>query len=448
MLVRLWKNAVGLGLAAVVTLPTGLTAQECAEDGNQNTRGADVELSYAARPDDPQSKEDRYARALRKLEPELSDEEPLARAFLLAGQSYLGLRDYAGADSMLTKLVRTEPECADLADELRFNAWVPLYNRGVNMLRGGEVDRALESFLQANLIYADARSLTNAANLYEQQGNNAQALALYRQALEVGGEPEMVRAASINLAELLRSEGRDDEALAIYQNYAADYPDDVLGKLNYAIALIDAGETETAEAMFAELLSRDDLSFRQWSQVGIGLYRAQNFEQAAVAFEAAHAMSPLNKETLENLANTYYQSAQYESLLPLADTLLQRYPYESINYNLLANAHRELEDADNALAILEQRDALPFEFLRSQISPVGENAYSVDGQVMNKNGTAGTEVAIPVELLGEEGQVVLTEELLLTLPESGEAAAFQLQLQIEEPVAGFRYGQAAAAGGS
>jgi tetratricopeptide (TPR) repeat protein len=433
---------------AAFGLPADLAAQECAEDGNQHTRGADVELSYAARRDDPQPKEKRYARAIEKLEPALQSEEPLSRAYLLAGQAYLGLRDYAGADSMLTKLTSTEPGCSDLAAELRFNAWVPLYNQGINFLRAAEEDQALEAFLKANVIYFDSRSLTNAANIFQSRGEDEHAMELYRQALSAGGDADMVRAASINLAELLRAQGNDEDALAIYSDYASANPDDVLGRLNYAIALMDSGDMEGSQEMFQELMARDDLSFRQWSQVGIGLYRAQNFEQASTAFERAHELNPMNKETLENLANTYYQSERYEELLSLADTLVQRYPNESVNYNLLANAYRELDDADGALSVLQRRDGLEFEFLRSQMVPMAENVYSVEGQVMNKSAAAGSEVVVSVELLGEEGQVVSTEELTLTLPGEGEASAFQLQIQVEDPVTGFRYEQAGAASDS
>jgi tetratricopeptide (TPR) repeat protein len=310
---------------------------------------------------------------------------------------------------------------------------------GINSLRAGDQDAALEAFLSANVIYTDSRSLTNAANVLQQQGDNARAMDLYAQALEVGGEPDMVRAASINLAELLRMDGRAEEALTIYSDYASNNPDDVLGLLNYAVALMDSGDQETAEQMFSDLLQRDDLSFRQWSQVGIGLYRAQNFDQAAQAFERAHDLNPLNKETMENLANTYYQAERYEELLPLADELVGRYPFESVNYNLLANAHRELEDPDAALAVLERRDGLEFEFLRSQLAAVSEDVYSVEGQVMNKTAAAGSEVTVPVDLLGEEGQVVMSEELLITLPGEGEATSFLLQFQIEDPISGFQY---------
>lgn len=442
------RFGLAAGLIALFSLPVALIGQECAESGNQYTRGADVELSYAARRDDPQPKEVRYARAIEKLEITLAEPDPPPRAYLLAGQSYLGLRDYRGADSMFTRLSVVEPACDDLINELRFNAWVPLYNRAINSLRGGDQDAALESFLEANVIFADSRSLTNAANIYQQKGENAAAMELYEEALAAGGEPDMVRAASINMAELLRAEGRDEEALAIYSDYAAENPDDVLGLLNYAVALMDSGDQESAEQLFESLLGRDDLSFRQWSQVGIGLYRARDFAQAAVAFERALEMSPLNKETLENLANTYYQAERYVELLPVAGELVERYPLESVNYNLLANAHRELDDADAALAALERRDAMEFEFLRSQLAPVSEGVYTVEGQVMNKSGAPGKEVVVLVDLLGDEGQVIMSEDLLITLPGEGEASTFLLQFQVEESVAGFRYGSGAATAGS
>jgi tetratricopeptide (TPR) repeat protein len=270
-------------------------------------------------------------------------------------------------------------------------------------------------------------------------GDTDKAVDLYREALAAGGEEEMTRVASINLAELLRDSGKADEALKIYSQYSEQHPDDILGQLNYAIALMDAGQKEQAQQIFSGLLARNDLDFRQWTQVGIGLYRAQNFERAADAFAHAHEIQPLNKEVLENLANARYQSDDYAALIPLADTLVRRYPYERVNYNLLANAQRETGEQDTALSILQKRDALTFEFLRSQLVPGAEGAYSVEGQVMNRSAPADAEIEVPFEFLDKDGAVVTTENLALALPPQGEMAAFQLQVQSETPIVGFRY---------
>lgn len=429
---------------APLAAPSAAVAQEdCVEGGDAHTRGAELELTWASRKDDPQTKPERYNRALDKLAESYADPPVEARTHLLAARAYLGLRDYAGADSSLTMLVEDAPQCSDQALEMRFNAWVPLYNSGIEKLAAGDEDGALAQFEQANLIYVDSRSMNNIASIYQSRGETSKAITMYEKALESGGEEEMIRVASINLAELMRSEGRDAEALQIYSDYSTNHPDDILGQLNYAIALLDAGSDEAAQQIFESMLGRDDLSFLQWSQVGIGLYRAQNFDEAALAFRKAHELQPLNKETMENLANSYYQAERYDELEPLADSLVQRYPYEKVNYNLLANARTEAGNEDAALAVLEAREGLTFEFLRAQLGPAGEGTYSLDGTVMNKSGAGGAEVTIPVHFLTEGGEVVVTEPLTLTLPATGETAGFQVQVQSDTPILGFRYDMAA-----
>jgi tetratricopeptide (TPR) repeat protein len=435
--------AFSLALLAPLAVPTAAVAQEdCVEGGDAHTRGAELELTWASRKDDPQTKPERYNRALEKLAESYADPPVEPRTHLLAARSYLGLRDYVGADSSLSMLVESAPQCSDQALEMRFNAWVPLYNSGIEKLAAGDEDGALAAFEQANQIYTDSRSMNNIASIYQSRGETSRAIEMYQEALESGGEEEMVRVASINLAELMRAEGRDAEALQIYSDYSANHPEDILGRLNYAIALLDAGSDDEAQAIFTSLLDRDDLNFLQWSQVGIGLYRAQNFEEAALAFHKAHELQPLNKETLENLANSYYQAERFEELEPLADTLVMRYPYEKVNYNLLANARTETGDENGALETLEAREGMTFEFLRAQLGPVADGTYSIDGTVMNTSGTGGSEVTIPVHFLSEGGQVAVTEPLTLTLPAAGEASGFQIQVQSDTPILGFRYDKA------
>lgn len=438
------RYALG-AVAALLVLPVAPTVAvaqdgDCVEEGNRITRGADVELAYAGRRDDTRSEEYRYSQALEKVQENIAEGEALPRSYLLAAKSYLGLRDHAGADSMLTKLVAEAPSCEEQAQRLRFNAWVPLYNAGIEAMRAGDVETALERFQGANLINKDARSLAYAGSIQQQQGNNERAAELYEMALETGGEQdEIVRTASINLATIRQQAGDTEGALEIYEEYSNENPDDILGRLNFAIALMDAERQDEAQAIFNELMERDDLTFNQWSQVGIGLYRAQNFERAAEAFQRAYEANSHNKETLENLANSYYQAESYEDLLPLAAEMVERYPLERVPYNLLANSHRDLGNPDSALAVLEKRDALPVEFLRTQLTPTGQTTYSIDGQVMNRTAPAGSTLSIPFTLVGDDGSAVITDTLELTVPAEGETAAFSLQLESDAPVAGFKY---------
>lgn len=423
-------------LTGLLAWPTVGAAQDnCVSDGNRNTRSAEVEFSLASGRDDTRPKEERYRRALEKLEPnwEMEDVPPLS--YLLAANAYLELRDLPGADSMLTKLVDVAPECEDQAGRMRFNAWVAQYNGGIQALQQGDQATALERFESANLINKDARSLAYAGQIHQQMGDDAQAAELYEMALEQGGQDEIVRTASINLASLRKNAGDTEGALEIYEDYSSNHPDDVLGRLNFAIALMDADRQDEAQRIFEDLMSRDDLTFNQWSQVGIGLYRAQNFERAAEAFERAYEDNPYNKETLENLANSYYQAKDWEKLTPLAEQMVERYPLERVGYTMLANT----KEGDAALEILQKRDGMQVEFLRAQLAATGETTYSIDGQFMNRTAEPGSTLSIPFTLVGEDGSDVMTETLELTAPGQTETAAFSLQLETSAPVAGFRY---------
>lgn len=433
---RYWTT----GLAALLVLPTAAAAQDdCVEGGNSNTRSAEVEFSLASSRGDTRSPQERYERALEKLEENWTMDDIPPRSYLLAASAHLELRQLAAADSMLTRLVEAVPACADQAGQMRFSAWVTQYNAGIEKMSAGDEDAALEFFKKANTINRDARSLAYAGSIHQTRNELDVAAEYYEAALEAGGQDEIIRTASINLAGIRKAEGDTEGALEIYSAYADDNPDDVLGRLNFAIALLDAEREDEAQAIFAELLERDDLTFNQWSQVGIGLYRARNFENAAIAFAKAHELQPYNKEVHENLANSYYQSERYEELLPLAEQLVERYPLERVNYNLVANARRELDNPEGALTMLEQRDSLVIELLRSQLATVGEVTYSIDGQVMNRTSEAGSAVTLQITLMGEDGSDVLSEPLEIVVPAEGEVAAFSLQIESETPVAGFRY---------
>lgn len=439
-MVRNYMRYLAGALAAIAVIPASAYAQEdCVTGGNSAVRSAEVEFSLAASRNDTRSREERYVRALSKLERNWELDNIPPRSYLLAANAYLGLFDLAGADSMLTTLLQIQPVCADQVAEIRFGAWVTQFNSAITLMQGGDEETALERFESANVINRDSRSLAYAGSIYQTRGEDDRAAELYEAALEAGGSDDIVRTASINLAGIRKNQGDSEGALRIYAEFSSAHPDDILGRLGFAIELMDADRQEEAQQVFEDLLSRDDLNFGQWSQVGIGLYRAQNFAPAAIAFRSALDLAPYNKETLYNLANSLGQSDQFEELMPLATELVDRYPFERAHYILLINSKRELDDSDGALAVIEGRDAMSFEFLGMQLSAVGETTYLIDGQVLNRSGIAGSTRSVSVTFIGENGDELFTEMLELMLPAESETAAFSLQVESDLEVFGFRY---------
>lgn len=432
-------RALAATALALTLLPATLIAQECDPSGNRYTRSAEIELQKAQDAGDPRGPEVRYKRMLDILQEDMDEGEAPSKAYLLAAQAYLGLYDFVKADSLLDIFDEKEPACREFTADARYRSWVAVYNQAIQLYNAGSVDEALAKFEEANLVLEDARSWNFVAAIHQERAEFETAIAAYERMYELATDEEQKRAAAINRAELLKAQGKLDEALAMYEEYSSAYPDDLLGRLNYAIALGDAGQVDEASAMFEEFLSRDDLTFTQWSEVGIGLYRTSAYADAANAFAKAHAMKPYNKETFENLANSLALAEQYDAVMPLADTLVARYPLETAYLRLLANSHVESGDNDAALKVLETREELPFELLTVTLFPEGEGSYRVEGDVMARTAEPDSEHVLEVDFLDENGQVVFSDQITLVMPPEGEVTKFELRGSSETPIAGFAY---------
>jgi tetratricopeptide (TPR) repeat protein len=435
------RELVTAVLILMLAPAAALAQDECDPAGNRYTRSAEIELQRAQDASDPRGPEARYHRMLEILQEAFEEEGDNApsKAYLLAAQAHLGLYEFVAADSMLDVFDELEPACRKFTADARFRSWAQVYNQGIQQYNAGNVDEALSTFETANLVYDDPRSWNFVAVIHQERGELDQAIAAYEKMYELASDEEQKRAAAINRAELLKSLGKLDEALAIYEEYSSTHPDDVLGRLNYAVALGDAGQVDEAQVIFQEFLDREDLTFRQWSEVGIGLYRASAYGEAAEAFKRAHDMRPYNKETIENLGNSLALAEEYEALKPIADTLVTRYPLETAYYRLRANSLVETGENDAALKVLEAREELPVELLNVTMIPEEEGSYRVEGEVMTRTAEPDSEATLNVDFLGEDGALVLSDQITLVMPPEGEISKFELRTSSESTLAGFTY---------
>lgn len=442
-----------LAALAFAAVPAALDAQEggggeqegpeCQLEGKEITRQARDLLVEAARLDtvSPGQAQGNYREALTRLRLALKQDSADATAHLLAGRAYIGLDRYADADSMLTRFTNLKPSagCATIARNERRSAWADAYNTGIRAYRSGQDEKALEGFERANVIWEDPRSLNNAALLYQQSQNQDKAEELYRRSMEIAEDPEQVRAAAVNLAELLRSRGKTQEALELYEEHLKEYPDDVTATINYAVGLRTAGQADSARAMFEKLLNREGLGFRQWFNVGLGLMDSQSYQGALRAFQQARENRPHDKRTLENLVQANMGAGNFGRAATLADSMVDWYPYQKGIYRSLMQALDRQGRTDAVQRILPQIQNLALEFPRLNMIKQG-GAYILRGQV--KGGArAGQEVTIPFEFLGAGGEVVATKDATITLPAQGQTQAFQLKVQSDQTLTGFRYGE-------
>ncbi len=447
------KITIGIALALFLA-PATLLGQEQQKEQQCQLQGA-PELSLAQTflkqaQDTSMSESQRQAAAEKAwseaLQGPIEDDTDNATFYYFGALAQVQLDNYSKTDSLLNVFMEKAPEgCAKRAEQIRFQAWANLYNQAIEAYNGGNQERALEKFEQANSIYDDARSLVNAATLHEQQGNQSRAMELYSRALEAGGEAQQMRTALTKLANRRLQQGDTAAAMEQYNQYLSNNPRDVSVQATYAQTLAQTGQSDSAQAIFSSLLDRSDLTFEQWSQVGVGLYQAGSYGEAIEAFRTAREMRPLNKETMENLLSVYSQAEQWKQIPSLADTVISWYPYDSQNYRPAVRAYDNLDQRKRAQELLNRLQNLPI-----QITQLGMTEQGfVQGQFQTTSeSAAGQQITIPFEFLDSQGNVVTTHEFTTTLPAQGESGNIEFRVEADADLESFRYSRDTSLGAS
>lgn len=435
-----------VGVIAILLLPASLYAQEqakqCQLQGSPEAHLAQQMLTQAQ--DTTRSEEQQqaaYKQAWNAVQGPIDSETDNPTPYILGAQVQVGLENYARADTLLNQFLENAGEgCAQLANQIRFQAWANLYNGAIQAFNDGNQQQALELFEQANAIYTDSRSLVNAAALLEQEGRQSEAMERYRQALEAGGDPQQMRSALSSLARFYQQQDSAAKALGMYESYLADNPDDVTIQVRYAQALSAEGMQDSAQSVYQSLLDREGLSFEQLSELGIGFYQSGDYERAAEIFARAREKRPLNKETMENLASSLLQTQEWEKLASLTDTLISWYPYDAKNYQAAVRSNDRTGQKKKAQQLLNDLKNAPLQFVQLGLNEAGSGNYILQGQLETTSAEmAGEAISIPFEFLGPNGEVVTTEHLTVRLPAQGERTQVRLRVNAGTEVATFRY---------
>ncbi|MDX1578541.1 MAG: tetratricopeptide repeat protein [Gemmatimonadota bacterium] len=428
---------VSLAVAGLLIAPLGAVAQEeeCEFEGSAGAAEASEILRELSQESTEEEEMAAYAEAYAALEDELDDDIPVV--LLLATQTQIGLGHYEEAEALLDRYEEiADPPCMEHAATQRYNGWVQLYNRGVEAYSAGNNDLALESFALANDFQPDLRSYGNAALLYAEIGETDRAIETYQAALAADltdPDPEQLGDTIENLGSLLMEADRLEEAIAAYTEYLEEHPDDVGIQTKSAGALSEAGRTEEAAEISAEIMAREDLTASQWIAVGVALYNAQDFETASEAFANARQSNPYSKEAMENYVNASVQAGRPGPVLPLADTLVNWYPYDETNHQLYASALARADMNERAMQAMQTGEETDLIFHFVQMAPTSSGGYIVRGSFSPRN-ASGT-VQIPFEFVGPSGEVVHTE----VLTTEADAGTFRLEIEPGMDIAGFRY---------
>lgn len=491
------RVSLSVGVLAALALllgPGGAVAQDNKKctgkepGGGRWATSAELYLQKARENPDPETKRERYRQALEQSLEGTVEQPDNPRNYKMAGEAYVGLNDYVAADSMWNAAVQMWSCYGAQIDTLRYRAWVGSFNSGVRYSQSGDLEKAQQSYQQAWTIFKKlpqpqlqlggiyAQEALSADTEEKRQEYQQKAIDAYQAAVDAMGRASdrlnqeqlhtYRRAASFNLAQLLAFEERYEESAEAYQEFLAQEPGNIDALENAAVVLTraaqkaasEAAELEDgpdkqallekadafqaeAQAYYDQLLAREDLEAEDYHNVGLGLMQTGRQEQAIQAFEMALDLQPYRHNSLEQLAMAYFQSQKYDALKGAAEKLVQRYPLSLNNLALLANAYREAEDADNALATLERREELPIEVTDLQLNSE-EGVYTINGYVQNIKGEAGTPLELRFDFYNDAGQVVATETVTVTLPEQGVQTGFDVATESAALISGFTYQRA------
>jgi tetratricopeptide (TPR) repeat protein len=500
MILRRFAMAAAASALVAVALPGPVVAQKCEGNpefkpgGGKYTSSGELYITTANKNTKPQDKRRNYQLAINILEEGFAAQPKNPRNYLMVGEAYVGMGFFGAEDH--ARYYQLADSAWDMAldmwicyeaeiDTARYNAWTRAFNRGINFASNDQWDVAIEWYRNAWAVYDMLPQPQLQIGTYyaqigmgdgpEEEKAEARATAIeaFEQAraamnratrLRPAEESQFNLAMTFNLAQLLAFEQRYEESAQTYGAFLATEPDDRTAQTNMAVVLVlaanqkqDAAERmedgpdkdalnvqsdslrAAATVMYEALVAVEDLSASEYYNVGVGLLRLGENDEALVAFKRVLERQPYRVSELEQIAFTLFNAQRYDTLAVVAEVLVERYPSNLNNLAILANAYRELDRSEDALVILERREALQYEL--TSLDLVGEpGAYQIVGAITNIGLEPGTQVEVTFDLYDNDGELAGSTTLNLTAPDQGVAGGFQVPIEgIEGELSGFTY---------
>ena len=404
--------------------------------------------------DDPDGRDASLRDALDAAERgiEADPENPIH--YFLAGQAAMMLEEYVmGAEFFDEAEARHEQYRLD-TEPFREEAWIELYNDGVDILDEGQEDQAIAMFEEAHQVYQQRpEGMLNLAAIYHDRGELEEAQYYYGHAVEVIEGPraqeleeedrelweEQVEPARFNRAQINIELGNYSEAAEDYEALLEDDPDNVMALSNLSVAYMQMGEEEQAREIYEELFEQEDLMQHELLMIGVGFYEGQDFQQAAEAFDRIRGEIPEHREALAQLVQTYHDGEYWEELQGIGDEAIAADSHNPVIYQLVAQGYVHTDQEQEAVEYLEQMEQLPFWLLQMHMTPQYGDGAVVQGQLQNQALDPGTPIEVEFTFYDGTGQTIGSETMAIEAPGQEEVVPFDLQFAHDEEVGGYSY---------
>lgn len=447
--------ALGAGLVLSACAPAaGGAAAGSSPIGKEYPPGTPPRESQFTAPAKLNLAQENYQAALTpSLEGIAEDSTSNPQHYYLAGAAYVGLGNFAAADSMWDVAQEIYPAYELEIEPQREQAWSEAFNEGVTAYNAGNTQGAIDAWTRANIIYPHrAEGQLNLAVLYTQENSYDEAITAYRQGLDalrnppqtrtLSPEEEVDRSESLrqireNLAQLLIFTEQFSDAEALYREMLADNPDNLELQSGLASAIARQGRDAEAGEIYNRLLSAPGLSYDDLFNIGVSLFNAQDYARAGEAFRRVTEMTPNSRDAWYNYANALYAAQDFAALVPIAEKLVQVDPLNENSALILARAYRDTEQNEKALAALQAIQDAPIKVEDLQIR-AREGQTSVTGTAIGNKAPAGSPVTLRFTFYSQATELG-SQTVTVSAPAEGSSTAFEATLVNPTSATGYSY---------
>lgn len=262
----------------------------------------------------------------------LKDDDPLIRLGALRGaERYDPQRRWRVAEPLLDDPLRA----------VRNAAAILLVSSQLNELsdaRRAKLGHALAEYEVTQKLNADRpEALTNLGNIYLQTGDRPAAEKAYLSALDLS--PLWVPAA-VNLADLYRDQGRDEEAGELLRIAVSAAPDSAEAHHAYGLLLVRRGRLQDALAELKDAYELSPRNARYAYVYGVALSSAGQPEAASSVLYEAHQRFPRDTDILFALTTIERDRGNTQQAIVHAQKLVELRPSDPATQRLLMQLQR------------------------------------------------------------------------------------------------------------